>query len=169
MNRASAILRRALVFPIAAAAYGWQDRVRTLPGPRVALALPLEEPGHHASASILGVTAIWLAAFAIATVIAPPRRLPRLAGALLRGVVTFALMIVVQGVSLELVRQATLGFAWQAALAGATPYIAGACAVIATLVFTGLPATATRCVTAVIRLSHPSTRSLFAARAKPNV
>lgn len=169
MNRAAAILRRVLIIPITAAAYGWQNHVRTLPGPRIALALPLQEPGHHASASILGVTAVWLAAFAIATAIAPPRRLPRPAGALLRGVVTFALMIVVQAVSLELVRQATLGFAWHAALTSATPYIAGACAAIATLAFAGRSATASHYAMAVRWLSLPSLRSPRSARAKPNV
>jgi hypothetical protein len=169
MNRGAAILRRVLLFPIAAAAYGWQDHVRTLPGPRIALALPLQEPGHHASASILGVVAVWLAAFAIATAIAPPRRLPRPAGALLRGGATFALMIVVQAMSLQLVRQATLGFAWHAALTSATPYIAGTCAAIATLAFTGRPATAALYAMAARRRSLPSLRSLLPTRPKPNV
>jgi hypothetical protein len=168
MNRGVAILRRVLLFPIAAAAYGWQDHLRTLPGPRVAFALPLQEPGHHASASILGVIAVWLAAFAIAAAIAPPRRLPRPAGALLRGIVTFALMIAVQAMSLELVRQATLGFAWHAALTSATPYIAGTCAVISTLAFTRRTATESRYAMAARRLSLPSLRALLPSRARPH-
>jgi hypothetical protein len=53
-----------------------------------------------------------------------------------RGVLTVAVIVALQAVSIELVRQATMGFAWNAALATATPYIAGVCAAVATFVAT---------------------------------
>jgi hypothetical protein len=136
MSHVLALARRLLLVPIFAAAYGWQDRVRGLPGPRVALALPLREPSHQAAAPLVGLIAIWLAAFAIAALVVPVRVLPRSAAALLRGVVTFASIVALEGLSIQLVRQAAMGFAWHAALTTATPFVAGACATVATLVVT---------------------------------
>jgi hypothetical protein len=136
MSHVLALARRLLLVPIFAAAYGWQDRVRGLPGPRVALALPLREPSHQAAAPLVGLIAIWLAAFAIAALVVPVRVLPRSAAALLRGVVTFASIVALEGLSIQLVRQGAMGFAWHAALTTATPFIAGACATAATLVVT---------------------------------
>lgn len=136
MSVLSAIARRALLVLIGAAAYGWQDRLRGLPGPRVALVLPLREPSHHAAVPLAGLLVVWLVAFAVAAVVVPARVLPRPLTSLLRGVGTFAAVVVVQAVSLELVREATTGFAWHAALTGTTPYVAGGCAALATLVAT---------------------------------
>jgi hypothetical protein len=130
--------RRLMVLALLAAAYGWQDRVRGVPGPRVQLVLPLQEPSHQASVSLLGLVAVWLAAFAIAAMLAPARRLPLRIISVVRGCMTFLLVLLVQAVSIELVREAAFGFAWHAALSGATPYVAGACAAFATLIVTPL-------------------------------
>jgi hypothetical protein len=134
MSQLVPIARRLLLVPIFAAAYGWQDRLRGVPGPRVALALPLREPSHQAAAPLVGLIAIWLAAFAIAALVVPVRVLPRSLAALLRGVVTFTSIVALQALSIELVRQAAVGFAWHAALTTATPLIAGVCAAVATVV-----------------------------------
>jgi hypothetical protein len=136
MSYLGAAGRRLLLLPIVAAAYGWQDRVRGLPGPRSALALPLREPSHQAAVPLIGLVAVWLAAFAIAAYVVPVRVLARPLAALVRGVLTVAVIVALQAVSIELVRQATMGFAWNAALATATPYIAGVCAAVATFVAT---------------------------------
>jgi hypothetical protein len=136
MSNLLAVARRLLLVPILAAAYGWQDLLGGLPGPRVALALPLREPSHQAAVPLVGLVAVWFAAFAIAALAVPVRRLPRPLAALLRGVVTFASVAALQALSLQLVRQAAMGFEWHAALTTATPFIAGACAAVATLVVT---------------------------------
>jgi hypothetical protein len=130
----SALARRALFVPIVGAAYGWQDRLRALPGPRIALVLPLREPSHQAAVPLVSVLAIWIAAFAIAA-IAVPARCPPLAAAL-RGLGAFGAILVVQAVSLQLVREATTGFDWHAALTGPIPFIAGTCAAVATVAAT---------------------------------
>ena len=128
--------RRLLLVPLVAAAYGWQDVLRGLPGPRVALVLPLREPSHQAGVPLLGLLAVWLLAFAIAARVVPVRVLGRAPAALVRGGITFAVLVVVQAVSLELVREATLGLDWGAALVSAAPAIAGACAVAGTFLAT---------------------------------
>ncbi len=134
MRHVPAVARRLLLVPIFAAAYGWQDRLHGLPGPRSELALPLREPSHQAAVPLIGLVVVWLAAFAIAALVVPVRVLPRPLAALVRGLVTFASIAVLQAVSLQLVRQATMGFAWHAALTTALPFIAGICAAVATLV-----------------------------------
>jgi hypothetical protein len=154
--------RRLLLVPIVAAAYGWQDRVRGLPGPRIGLTLPLHEPSHQASVPLLGLLAVWLAAFAIAAVVVPVRVVPRPLAALLRGVVTFAVICTLQAISLELVRQATMGFAWQAALTTAAPAIAGACAAVATLVATPRRRALAPDAGSVVETSSPRTPVLTA-------
>ncbi len=131
MSLLSALARRALFVPIVAAAYGWQDRLRGLPGPRIALVLPLREPSHHAAVPLVSLLAIWLAAFAIAAILVPVRCPP--VAAVLRGLGTFGAVLVLQAVSLQLVRQATTGFDWHAALTSSIPFIAGSCAAVATL------------------------------------
>jgi hypothetical protein len=133
VTRATAIARRLLLLPIVAAAYGWQIRLRTLPGPRIELTLPLQEPSHHAAVSVAGLVLVWAGAFALAAVVAPVRRLPPALAALERGAATCALLVVLQALSIELVREATLGFAWHAALATPAPYVAGVCAAGGTL------------------------------------
>jgi hypothetical protein len=168
MSLLAASLRRVLVLPIAAAAYGWQTHVRTLPGPRISLALPLQEPSHHASVSLPGLVVVWLAAFAIAGVVAPARRLPRPAAAAIRGLATFGVMVVVQAVSLQLVREATLGFAWHAALIGAGPAIAGGCAAFGTLAVEPLQRGLRAALAAARRRRSRSPRALLHPRAKTN-
>lgn len=136
MNRLLAVARRVLLVPIFAAAYGWQDRLRGLPGPRIGLALPLREPSHHDAVPLIALAAVWLVAFALAARLVPVRVLPRLPAAVVRGLATFALLLALQALSLELVRQATLGFEWQLGSRTVAPAVAGLCAALATLVAT---------------------------------
>jgi hypothetical protein len=75
---------------------------------------------------------VWLAAFAIAAVVAPVRVLPAWLAALIRGTAAFSLIVILQAVSIQLVREAALGFAWYAALSNATPFVAAGCAAVAT-------------------------------------
>src|SRR5262249_52316627 len=51
----SALVRRLAALGVAVAAYGWQDRLRGLPGPQVPLVLPLREAGHQASLSLVAL------------------------------------------------------------------------------------------------------------------
>jgi hypothetical protein len=136
MSNVRAAARRLLLVPILAAAYGWQDLLRGLPGPRVDLVLPLREPSHQDAVPMIGLVAVWFAAFALAAYVVPVRVLPRTLAALLRGVLTFGLILALQALSLQLVRQATTGFAWHEAFATALPLIAGVCAAVATFVAT---------------------------------
>jgi|1186.fasta_scaffold353213_2 hypothetical protein len=104
------------------ASVGLSDALRHLPGPGVALALPLRETGHGDRASLLvvaGCSAVvfGLAALALARSAGHPLR-----GALLRGPVVLACALAAQALSLELVRQASLGFDWAGALRSASPF-----------------------------------------------
>jgi hypothetical protein len=131
MRRALSVLARTLLaVAIGLAAYGWQDRVRDLPGPRVALALPLREAGHHGSAALLGLLVVWLAAFAVIARVAPPRH--RLRAGLLRAGLAGSAVLGLQAASLQVTRQATFGFDWPAAAATAAPWLVAACALAAT-------------------------------------
>jgi hypothetical protein len=123
--------RRLLAALVILAAFGWVDRIGGLPGPRVGLALPLREPSHHAAVPLFGLLAVWTAAWAIAALVARPRHV--LLAAAVRGAVAFAVVLATQAASIEVVRQAVAGFAWRAALATSSPYVAAGCASAATL------------------------------------
>jgi hypothetical protein len=128
VRRAARALAAVLVV---VAAYGWQDRLRGLPGPRVELVLPLREAGHHAASPLVGLVLLWLLAFAAAARLVRPRWLVLSAG--VRAGLAFAAVLVLQAMSLQLVRQAAVGFQWQAAAATAVPWLVGACAAVATI------------------------------------
>ena len=113
------------------AAYGWQDRLRGLPGPRVPLVLPLRDAGHQSAVPLAGLALLWLLAFAAAARLARPQRVLLSAG--VRAALAFAAVLALQAVSLQLVRQATVGFEWRAAAATAVPWLVAACAVVGTV------------------------------------
>jgi hypothetical protein len=124
-------MTRLLALAVVAAAYGWQDRLRGLPGPQVALVLPLRDAGHQAAVPLVGLAALWLLAFAVAARLARPRHV--LPAAAVRAALAFAAVLALQAVSLQLVRQATVGFQWGTAAATAVPWIVAACAVVGTI------------------------------------
>jgi hypothetical protein len=125
--------RRVVAVFVFAAAYGAQDLVRSVPGPQVPLALPLRETGHAAGVPLVAFLALWLVAFALAARLAPPLRAHPALVVAVRALVALGAMLVVQAVSFELVRQATLGLDWRAAVASASPWLVAACATLATL------------------------------------
>jgi hypothetical protein len=106
------------------AAIGLTDALRHLPGPGVALALPLRETGHDDRASlfvIAGCSAVVFGLAALALALARPAGRP-LHGALLRLPFVLAGALAIQALSLQLVRQASLGLDWNGALRSAGPF-----------------------------------------------
>jgi hypothetical protein len=104
------------------ASIGLTDALRHVPGPAVALALPLRETGHDDRASlfvIAGCSALvfGLAALALARTAGRPLR-----AALLRLPFVLAGTLAIQALSLQLVRQASLGLDWNGALRSAGPF-----------------------------------------------
>ena len=93
------------------ASIGLTDALRGLPGPSLALALPLRETGHDDRASLLVVVGCSALVFGLAA-----RALGGEHRHLWRGA------LALQAVSLELVRQATLGLDWETALRSPAPY-----------------------------------------------
>jgi hypothetical protein len=138
-------LLRALSTPLVAlACLGWLELFRTAPGPRLALVLPLREAGHADGVSVLLLLAVGLAGFAALAFVLPPTGSPLL-GAGLRALGAAAVVLVAQAASLELVRQAVIGFQWWAAVRTPLPWLFAACAGLATiLVAQARPAPARR-------------------------
>ncbi len=104
------------------ASVGLTDALRGLPGPSLALALPLGETGHDDRASLLVVVGCSALLFGLAACALGGERPQPARGALVRAAIVLAGALTLQAVSLELVRQATLGFDWQAALRSPAPY-----------------------------------------------
>ncbi|MDP9259619.1 MAG: hypothetical protein M3Q31_24135 [Actinomycetota bacterium] len=102
---------------------GLIDALRSLPGPGLALALPLRETGHDDRASVVVVAGVFALVFGLAAVTLEPARAPRLRTALLRSTALLACALVLQAVSLQLVRQASLGLDWRAAIGTPAPYV----------------------------------------------
>jgi hypothetical protein len=123
-RRSLAALGRALAIPLGvAAALGLVDALRSLPGPGIALALPLRETGHDDRASLAVVVAAFALVFGLAALaLDPPRRRRKLA-APLRALIVLGSALALQAVSLQLVRQATLGFDWAGALGSPAPFV----------------------------------------------
>jgi lysyl-tRNA synthetase, class II len=95
-----------LLLVVALSTSGWLYLMNpALPGPRIRLALPLDELSHHASASLLWFALVWAAAAAALGVYARWARIERLSAAVLfaLGVGTFAYFQT--GVSIAVVRQ----------------------------------------------------------------
>ena len=105
------------------ASIGLTDALRGLPGPSLALALPLRETGHDDRASLLVVVGCSALVFGLAARALGGEHRHLWRGALVRAAVVLAGALALQAVSLELVRQATLGLDWEAALRSPAPYV----------------------------------------------
>ena len=117
-------LIQAIAIPAALfASIGLTDGLRRLPGPSLALALPLRETGHDDRASLLvvaGVAALVFGLVALAVGSAPRHPLRT---ALLRSAAVLGAALALQAVSLQLVRQASLGLDWSGALRSPAPFV----------------------------------------------
>jgi hypothetical protein len=127
-RQALRLLAEAIGAPVGlAVSLGLVDALRTLPGPGLALALPLRETGHQDQASFVVVAAVFALVFGLAALaLGPPR--PRTA--LLRAAWLLACALTLQAVSLQLVRQASLGLDWRGAAGSAAPYVFALAALI---------------------------------------
>jgi hypothetical protein len=124
VRRGLAIVARALAIPVGvAASLGLIDALRSLPGPALALALPLRETGHQDRASIAVVAGAFVVVFGLTALALGPRREHPLRTALLCATAVLACELALQAVSLELVRQASLGLDWAGALASPAPLV----------------------------------------------
>ncbi len=96
-----------LVVAVAVATSGWLYLVRPggLPGPRVALALPLDELAKHASVPLLWFAAVWAAAAVVVGLAARWARVERLSGAIVLAAATWAVLYLTTGVSIAITRQ----------------------------------------------------------------
>jgi hypothetical protein len=109
---------------------GLIDALRSLPGPGLPLALPLRETGHQDRASLAVVVVVFALVFGlVALALEWPHAHP-LYAALARAAALLACALALQAVSLQLVRQASLGLDWSAALGSAAPWV---CALAALL------------------------------------
>jgi hypothetical protein len=102
-------------------ALGLTDGLRDLPGPRLALALPLRETGHADRASVFLVACAPALVFALIA-LARGRR-PSAPAGLLRALAVLAGALTLQAISIQLVRQASFGFDWNAAAGSSPPYV----------------------------------------------
>ena len=103
-------------------ALGLIDALRWVPGPELALALPLRETGHADGAAILVVGCVPAAVFGLLVALAPGHR-PSVAAAVLRSAGVYACALALQAISLQLVRQASIGFDWHAAAGSTAPAV----------------------------------------------
>ena len=106
-----------------AASLGLIDALRSLPGPGLALALPLRETGHQDRASLAVVAMVFALVFGLAALELAPAPAHPLRGALVRATALLGCALVLQAVSLQLVRQASLGLDWSGALGSAAPFV----------------------------------------------
>src|SRR5579862_7468419 len=114
------MLRRAASVPLALgvafAASGWLYLVRpSLPGPRVAEALPLDELSKHAASPLVWYVVIWGIAAAALGLYARWARIERLRAALLLGTTVVVWTYLASGVSIAVVRQVAAHDAFDAA------------------------------------------------------
>jgi len=122
-RRAARTLAEVLAVPLGViVALGLMDMLRSLPGPAVALTLPLRETGHADGASAIVVVGVSALVFGLVSALADGRRQAP-ARAIARSLGVLACALALQAVSLQLVRQATLGFAWGAAGGSVSPYL----------------------------------------------
>ena len=128
-------LRALIPIPLLVAAYGWQDMLLRLPGPKLPLAMPLRETGGQADVPVIGFFAVWVISAALVTRIAPPRRLDPFVSGIIRGALTFAVLLPIQALSIQLVRQAETGFDWTAALRSPGPWLSALCLLLVTPLF----------------------------------
>ena len=106
-----------------AVSLGLVDALRSLPGPGLPLALPLRETGHDDRASFAVVAGVFALVFGLAALTLEAPRAHRLRMAFLRAAAVLACALALQAVSLQLVRQASLGLDWHGALRSPAPYV----------------------------------------------
>ena len=104
------------------ASIGLIDALRRLPGPSLALALPLRETGHDDRASFVVVAGVSAVVFGLAGLALGSARRRPLRAALLRSAAVLGAALCLQAVSLQLVRQASLGLDWAGALRSPAPF-----------------------------------------------
>jgi hypothetical protein len=122
VRRALTVLAEIVAVPLGlVVSLGLMDALRGIPGPQLALALPLRETGHADGASVLVVIGVPAVVFALAAALAPGRG-PGAAGAVLRACGVLVCALALEAISLQLVRQASFGFDWHAAAGSAAPY-----------------------------------------------
>jgi hypothetical protein len=132
-------VRRYLLPPLVLVAYaagvllavGWLDVLRPGVGPLVPLALPLREAGHADGVGLVTVVVVGLSLALLGGLLVRPRR--PLVAAAARALAVLASALAVAALSIELVRQASLGFDWRAAFASAGPWLLAACTFAGTL------------------------------------
>jgi hypothetical protein len=112
------------------ASIGLTDALRGLPGPGVALALPLRQPGHQDRASVVVVAASSAVVFGLLALALGSARRHRLRAAVLPAAAVFGCALTLQAVSLQLVRQASLGLDWTGALSSPAVFAWGLGAVL---------------------------------------
>ncbi|HET6172336.1 MAG TPA: hypothetical protein VFD90_07020 [Gaiellales bacterium] len=123
-RRGLRLLAEALAIPVGlVASLGLIDALRSLPGPGVALALPLRETGHADRASVVVVVLAFGLVFGLAALALEPARTHLLRTALLRTGALLACALTLQAVSLQLVLQASLGLDWRGALGSPAPFV----------------------------------------------
>jgi hypothetical protein len=131
-RRTLRLIGEILAIPLGTAiALGLMDSLRGLPGPALALALPLRETGHDDRASFLVVVGASALVFGLVAGLSGGRRQTP-ATALLRSAGVLVCALALQAVSLQLVRQASLGFEWAAAVRSGAPYLFALGAVLGT-------------------------------------
>jgi len=96
-----------LLVAVAFATSGWLYLFRPgdLPGPRVALALPLDELAKRASVPLVWFGAVWIAAAVVVGLAARWARVERLVGAIVLAAATWAVLYLVSGISIAVTLQ----------------------------------------------------------------
>jgi hypothetical protein len=123
-RRGLRLLAEAIAIPVGlASSLGLIDALRSLPGPGLALALPLRETGHDDRASGAVVAVVFALVFGLAARTLEPARDHPLRTALARSAALLVCALALQAVSLQLVRQASLGFDWSGALGSPAPFV----------------------------------------------
>src|SRR5207244_1810964 len=103
-------MRRAAAFPVlllvGVAATGWMYLLHpALPGPRIGLALPLDELSRHSSVSLAWFLLVWGVAAVLLGAYARWARIERLTAALIFGLAIGSWSYLQVGVSMAIVRQ----------------------------------------------------------------
>jgi hypothetical protein len=123
-RRALRLLAEAVAVPLGvAASLGLIDLLRSLPGPSLALALPLRATGHADHASVLVVAGAAALVFGLAALALDQPSAHPVRVSLLRAAGVLGCALVLQAISLQLVGQASLGLDWNGALGSPAPFV----------------------------------------------
>src|SRR5436853_4907584 len=128
-SRGGSAVRRLAVVPagiaVAAAASGWLYLVRTaMPGPRMGMALPLDELSRNSSVPLLEFVLVWGAAGVVLGGVARWARLERVAAAAALGLVVGVWTYATDGAVIAVVRQIPVRDAFDAAADLRATYVA---------------------------------------------